>query len=39
MSALGVKFFSGSKQKQCIACKQKVKTSRVVCTAGLSSAE
>lgn len=35
MSDLGVKVFSGSKQKLCIACKQKVKVSRVVCTAGL----
>lgn len=39
MSASGVKLFNGSKQKQCIACKQKVKVSRVLCTAGLSSAE
>lgn len=39
MSASGVELFSGSKQKQCIACKKKVKVSRVVCTAGLSSAE
>lgn len=39
MSALGVKLFSGGKQKQCNACRQKIKGSRVVCTAGLSSAE